>query len=945
MYNVYQSREVLVSGDEELDHVSGSPQPYTGLAVCVTNEKGFAEFVKNTRTEIERQIRELNGEIQEMNREMQELKADMREMNREIREMKRELKADMREMNREMREMQELKADIREMIREMREMQELKADIREMNREMREMQELKADIRVMNRGMREMQELKADIRVMKECMQRLSRSASADWNINARDKIRDESDGSVQIKLIDTISRETVELDPLSSMEIEIVVLDGDFGYEGNENWTEQEFNAKIVQQRKSKGPLVKGKQNITLRKGVGIIDDLSFSDNSSWKDCGKFRLGARVLQSRSRDQARIKEAISQAFVVNDFRMRVYHEKRSKKLDLPSLDNDASPLKKIKKNAKCHTDNNIHTVKDFKQIHGTDLNKQIEVMATMMLDWYYVNESILNFGLQILKDCSDSDREVIVQDASCVVDDEKLNASTNPILSQTTDSQLHYEFAAPYQGFSGMQNANNHASSSQDHKGGFSTAEEIVPNLASQPLDTSTGYPVNAQGVQSNSNGVSGQNSSQSNYNPLMTESSQINNGPHSHFPAEQHVFNAFDDTRANAFSNPLISQEEAEAYDNRTTGLAGMQNDCNPASSSQYELWPEIVQNDVYGDPKWNPSQLKEISNFPPSPNYITTKTSPIFTDSKIGAEIDGPLKIVLIDTISKATVTSGPLSLISIRILVLDGDFGFGFEDQENWTEQDLNAKVVHEREGKRPLVTGELDITLRDGIGIISDISFIDNSSRIKCQKFRLGARVVQSIGGQVRIKEAISEAFVVQKKTDRLHVHLANPPSLDDEVWHLEKIRKDGKSHQQLAPHQIDTVKDFMRKYVTDPTKPREVRTTMLFIFLLFNSVYKLVAATFDGQNYQSVDDPTFSHKNACGKFKLRVTKEQYGSSENQGSNKSSFCSEELLWKNWNACGKFRLGARVLQRSSMGQVRIKEAISQAFAVRNYRGKSKF
>ncbi|KAK1584132.1 hypothetical protein Q3G72_030085 [Acer saccharum] len=107
-------------------------------------------------------------------------------------------------------------------------------------------------------------------------------------------------------------------------------------------------------------------------------------------------------------------------------------------------------------------------------------------------------------------------------------DDEKLNASSNPLISPTT---------GPHQGSAGMQNYRNHASSS-NHKGGFSTAEEIVPNLASQPLSTSTGYPVNSQGVQSNSNfhpptnGVSGQNSSQSNehsllcspnYNPLMT--------------------------------------------------------------------------------------------------------------------------------------------------------------------------------------------------------------------------------------------------------------------------------------------------------------------------------------------------------------------------------------------------------------------------------------
>ncbi|TXG65242.1 hypothetical protein EZV62_006517 [Acer yangbiense] len=254
------------------------------------------------------------------------------------------------------------------------------------------------------------------------------------------------------------------------------------------------------------------------------------------------------------------------------------------------------------------------------------------------------------------------------------------------------------------------------------------------------------------------------------------------------------------------------------------------------------------------------------------------------IFTDSKIKDESNKSVKIELID-ISTASVTSGPLSSTKIQILVLDGDFGF--EAQENWTEQDFNDKVVHERDGKRPLVTGELNIMLRDGVGIISDLSFTDNSSWIKCRKFRLGARVVQSIGGHVRIKEAISEAFVVKDhRTKRYGKH--HPPSLDDKVWRLDKIRKDGKYHRWLASHRIDTVKDFMRMYVTDPTKLREmldcpdgawntivehastcdVNDEISFTYsvdrigLLFNSVYKLVAATFDGQNYQSVDDPTF-----------------------------------------------------------------------------------
>ena len=142
----------------------------------------------------------------------------------------------------------------------------------------------------------------------------------------------------------------------------------------------------------------------------------------------------------------------------------------------------------------------------------------------------------------------------------------------------------------------------------------------------------------------------------------------------------------------------------------------------------------------------------------------FVNKLPSTIFTGSRIVAEDGGPIIIELIDPVSKRRVTSGPYSSIKIQILVLNGDFGF--EDQGNWTEREFSAKVVRERDGRKPLVTGELNITFRDGVGIISDISFTDNSSWIECQKFRLGARVLKSRGGQVRIKEARSEAFVVK-----------------------------------------------------------------------------------------------------------------------------------------------------------------------------------
>lgn len=52
----------------------------------------------------------------------------------------------------------------------------------------------------------------------------------------------------------------------------------------------------------------------------------------------------------------------------------------------------------------------------------------------------------------------------------------------------------------------------------------------------------------------------------------------------------------------------------------------------------------------------------------------------------------------------------------------------------------------------------------------------------------------------------------------------------PPSLDDEIWRLEKIAKDGKYHERLDKKGVRTVKDFMRMHTTDPGSLRKVRVT-------------------------------------------------------------------------------------------------------------------
>lgn len=61
----------------------------------------------------------------------------------------------------------------------------------------------------------------------------------------------------------------------------------------------------------------------------------------------------------------------------------------------------------------------------------------------------------------------------------------------------------------------------------------------------------------------------------------------------------------------------------------------------------------------------------------------------------------------------------------------------------------------------------------------------------------------------------------------------------PPALNDEVWRLEKIGKDGSFHKRLNKAGIFTVEDFLRLVVRDPKRLRSVRS------LINSPVQKLV----------------------------------------------------------------------------------------------------
>lgn len=128
---------------------------------------------------------------------------------------------------------------------------------------------------------------------------------------------------------------------------------------------------------------------------------------------------------------------------------------------------------------------------------------------------------------------------------------------------------------------------------------------------------------------------------------------------------------------------------------------------------------------------------------------------------------DINGnPINIILVDKSKNDQIV--PTSLpypIKLEIVVLDGDFALN--EKEDWTIDEFNRHIVKERLGKRPLLAGELNLTMRDGIAQIGDIEFTDNSSWIRSRKFRVAIKLINHGSNQsVRIQEGITDAFVVK-----------------------------------------------------------------------------------------------------------------------------------------------------------------------------------
>lgn len=56
----------------------------------------------------------------------------------------------------------------------------------------------------------------------------------------------------------------------------------------------------------------------------------------------------------------------------------------------------------------------------------------------------------------------------------------------------------------------------------------------------------------------------------------------------------------------------------------------------------------------------------------------------------------------------------------------------------------------------------------------------------------------------------------------------------PPRLNDEIWRLEKIAKDGAFHKRLSEHGINLVGDLLQSYVKDQSFLRNVSESFVLL---------------------------------------------------------------------------------------------------------------
>ncbi|EEC80652.1 hypothetical protein OsI_23046 [Oryza sativa Indica Group] len=190
--------------------------------------------------------------------------------------------------------------------------------------------------------------------------------------IYTKDKITADDGNAIKIAIYK--DNQIVRSGQLSSARIQILALHGNFNDHVPENWTEGQFDERIV--KNTKGPVLGGVcQQVKLKNGEASLSDVYFDIPSGKTESGKLILAAKVHCS-DRTGLRIKEAVT-----NPVKVQVHRNKHNRNSDCPKLKDEVYRLKGISRTGgrfEWLKNNQIYTVEDFLKA----LNKNEEKIRT-----------------------------------------------------------------------------------------------------------------------------------------------------------------------------------------------------------------------------------------------------------------------------------------------------------------------------------------------------------------------------------------------------------------------------------------------------------------------------------------------------------------------------------------------------------------------------------
>lgn len=208
----------------------------------------------------------------------------------------------------------------------------------------------------------------------------------------------------------------------------------------------------------------------------------------------------------------------------------------------------------------------------------------------------------------------------------------------------------------------------------------------------------------------------------------------------------------------------------------------------------------------------------------------FLNNVSLPVFTNEDIQGEGPSSIEVALVDNLNDKVVDYGPEASAKVELVALDGDGGGAMGD--DWTAEDFNRNIIREREGahskgkknkkregKWPLLDGDVHLRLNKGLGVVGKVKFRQYTHWMKNHKFKLGARVLDSFSG-VRIREAVTKPFIVRDRRAKCE-RKRGSPSLSDDVSKLKNITKNSKRHKGLQKKNINIVEDFLIQLFKDP----------------------------------------------------------------------------------------------------------------------------